>query len=366
VICKIKKYVYGLSKQKNIIISDFFNMKGGAGVVAAAELTDVFKCSEAKRISFDGNYRTLLFKNLLLLWYILGNTKYIVHTWSYFPILAVLVWIKPAAFTFVVHDYILVCPNRSYYDFKDQSVCKLRGYSIECRNTDCGYSKSKKRINTLIGFLTRPQLHKLRFRFLSKLSKNTFRESVSDLKNYSIVPNVDCYKDHFDENQLKVERSRLFSLNGLDEKINYILYIGRASEDKGYDRFLDLDVDAVKIACGPTYSKSLSVTALGWLKNIEIEALVSKCSAICYPSRQLDCDPLVFQLSKKYSVPIYVSAGNAIADDVKNIYGPNYVIDNWSSPLTISQNPCCSKFGFQGDIGSSTEKLREFYGFSCD
>lgn len=309
-------------RSKYVVLSDYGDGKGGASIVAIREVEELKRFCSVAFLCVDKSIIRLVWLNLMVLILALMGKRFIVHTWSFFPCVRILVNAVPSRVMFVVHDYLLICPNKALYNFSSNQVCDLKGYSYGCLRTECGYSKANKLIHFASSRLSSISLKNCRIRFLSQRSKEIFHERVGEI-NSRVQPNYVMYDFHSLNNEREI-----ITKHGLENK-TYVIYIGRDKVDKGYDRFIDIKTSFVKVACGPVESFGSNTLTLGWLNETEVTVLAKNSHAIVYPSRQPDCDPLVQQLSEKFSIPFIVSAGNASSEYVKNRFGSSFVVTDW-------------------------------------
>ena len=138
---------------KILIISDDNGFRGGAGMIANAEYFKINELINNNCVFFVFQHKKLpqylipllfLYKNVLLFFklffYITKKSKLIIHTWSYLPVIAIFQLFFPNHFIFVIHDYLLICPSKSFYNNNLNIICNVEGYSSECLNCNCGYN----------------------------------------------------------------------------------------------------------------------------------------------------------------------------------------------------------------------------------
>lgn len=184
------------------IISDDNGFRGGAGMIANAEYLKLKDIHDANCIFYPFfkqpisiNLVPLLFikKNLVLFFlipfYLSKKTKFIIHSWSYLPIVSIFQLFFPRNFIFVIHDYLIICPSKSVYNFKDNKICDINGYSSLCLKCKCGYNFNKK-IYSLIALKILNKKN-VSFRFLSSKSFELFSKSfILNSNNHFISSNI--------------------------------------------------------------------------------------------------------------------------------------------------------------------------------
>jgi glycosyltransferase involved in cell wall biosynthesis len=306
-------------KDELLVITDYYNSNGGAGVVAHKEIEALSTYGyEFSIYGYRGQFFKLFFDNIKILYIgLFFHRVILVHTWSYFPVIPIISRLGSSKLIFIIHDYLLVCPNKSKYNFKQDKLCELRGGSLKCMSTNCGYSTTKKLYHALITYLLPQRSTNVFFRFLSKRTKEIFHPLDLKFRN-TLLSNIDCTPANV---------TCEISNSSFDQR--YLLYVGRNSADKGFDRFEKIQCKYLKVACGPSAINAENSLALGWQSQAVVQDLIYGAAAVIYPSRQLDCDPLVLQFCIKVGTPMYVSTGNAAADKVAEHFGAQFVISNW-------------------------------------
>ncbi len=321
-----------------LIVNDYLPSRGGAGEIALLESSILGANNNMKYVcQKKANFISILWKNIYLLYWSFFSKKIIVHTYSSFPVLKIITMYRNVLH--VVHDYGYICPAKSLYNSNENKPCKVQGYSLKCYSTNCGYSKLKKSYQ----FITRPSFHA--FRFLSPLSKSVMKPYKGE-----IIPNIRT----FPFLELKVEKD-------ID-----LLFVGRYSIDKGYDRFIQLaqtnpKLRAVSLGAGPLKSNSY-VEDRGWVKDKEtIMSFVARTRLLVYPSRQLDADPIIVKLALSLSVPVIIDSFNAHKDLVSDQCGLQYVIDNWDVVSLKDHHFRAIVSQYEENLYAREEELKRFY-----
>lgn len=307
-----------------LIISDYDRTKGGAGVIASFEYNLLLSVVSAERIvAFEDNadikrlsYIRLFSLNIriLLLFLFRSNTKAVVHTFSFFPVIKIITFFWKNKITFVIHDYLLICPSKSLYNSKSESICRKQGYSMACLSADCGYPLAKKISNTV----TTPRRFQQSVRVLSDTSAKFLNASGRRFGALYTMRNFDVSSD-----------ASNFCLDVRNEHL--VLFCGRYSKDKGFDVFLRLAETSralnVRFVCcgdGEILPNSF-VQNLGWLSQEDVSALINQSDLVVYPSRQIDADPLIFQNCLRFKTPMLVPSWNAAAKNVEEVFGKKYI-----------------------------------------
>jgi glycosyltransferase involved in cell wall biosynthesis len=200
----------------------------------------------------------------------------------------------------------------------------LTGYSKSCLRTDCGYTSGKKILHSFFNCMTKVQIRRCQFRFLSSYTKDLFESRYGPLKSI-VQPNITMY-----DFTVSTRDKEMLSKHSL-KRDAFLIFIGRESMDKGYDRFQDLKTNFIKVACGPDKSADSSIKNLGWVDESSVITLAKNAKAIIYPSRQPDCDPLVQQLSEHFDIPFIVSNNNAATEFALKKFGSAAIVDKWET-----------------------------------
>lgn len=322
-----------------VIISDYDASGGGAGRVAEIEAkmfpegtVTHFYNKKLPTTSLMRFSLQIIWSNITLSIFVLKNIlkikRIFVHTWSLFPIVIILNKFLRNKLIFILHDYKLTCPSKAEYDFNLEHSCTLRGGSARCLVTDCGYSKVKKLASSLeVKFLGKVN----KVRCLSTKSQNILKKSQKSNSNY-VVRNIFTFHDGNEGTELRLPEP-------------YVLFAGRYTKDKGADTYFDI-AKSMSVIVGENNNdqnyKRLSfvscgggplcpndnVTDLGWLPGGDVAHLIKRARIVIYPSRQIDCDPLIFQACAFFGTPMMVFSQNAIASDVEKMFGKSYVVDD--------------------------------------
>lgn len=315
--------------QQYCVVFDYSDNNGGATHVAREEIRILLKAGkDVKTLSISGQSQlhflfSIFFNNIRLFAYmIFSRRNFIIHTFSFFPIVILLSFISPQRFIFVIHDYLSICPSKARFDFVKQDICLVKGASLSCLTNNCGYSIKKKITHSTftIFFRFMTKFRKLKFRALSTKSAQLLETHLQT--SVSVLPN------------LYVWRKSVFTHESpnLHSQKPFIVFAGRESIDKGYDRFKAMETSTFhKVHVGVRGKNTTKDTYLGWLPEAEVEAVVSKADAIIYPARQIDCDPLILQLALEYKIPFYVDKQNAASDSVLKYFGKSCIVNDWNN-----------------------------------
>lgn len=323
-------------KRKFCVVFDYYYNNGGASHVANEEVKSLLIFGyDAKCVALRHSRRCFQFFEAfscniqILLFFIFTSRCFVVHTFSFFPIILFLATISPKRFLFVVHDYLAICPSKAMYNFRKQDICGIQGASLPCFKENCGYSSNKKFFHSAytVWFKVFAKFRGFKFRALSSKSAQLFENDLG--LNVSVLPNLYVWRSGWTEEMA----SNFGSIHP------YIVFAGRASLDKGYDRFENLVSHKYhKVHVGASGMDTDKDTYLGWMHQSGVEYVVSKASAIIYPARQIDCDPLILQLALKYRIPFFVDVKNASADTVSKYLGKQFVVSDWDNFLIDSIN----------------------------
>lgn len=331
-----------------LIINDYDESNGGAGEIATSEKNLLQK--REKTVLIIGRTKTevnfflvkLFIKNIKALIYSIISRKIIVHNYSLFP--SILIISLYRKINFVIHDYALICPAKSFYNERLDEKCNILGYSSNCINENCGYSKKKKIYLKLI----RPNYRKSKIRTLSKGSKKLF-----PIQNTDLLPNINTFESY------KTQKS----YKSID-----VIFIGRYSYDKGFDRFVEIvkkNPDLVFACCGAgeiTPLKLKNLTDFGWINNKKnIIHKITQSKLLLYPSRQLDADPIIVKQSLYNGVGVIIDHNNVARELVEKICGKNHVVENWSQVKLDQKTLSFTKTFLNEKLFSTEEELLNYY-----
>ena len=323
-------------KQDYCIIFDYSSNNGGATHVAKEEMKRLRIMGHAVTfISVDGQNKFIFILNILMsnlkimIYFLFSRKNFIIHTFSFFPIVLLCCLIRPRRFLFVIHDYITICPSKARYNFVKQNICEIEGASLSCLRENCGYAVKKKLVHSLFTMTFRYicKWRNLQIRTLSIKSSKLLGKHLDTVT--TVIPNL--YVWGMPQKQNLTET--------VNNKIPYIVFAGRPTKDKGYDRFRRIRSRRYhKVHVGASGINTFSDTYLGWLDPERVKSIVTKAAVIIYPARQIDCDPLIMQLALEYKIPMVVDEKNAAASTVHKFFGQNCVLSNWDNFCIDSLN----------------------------
>lgn len=312
-----------------LVVSDYDISGGGAGAVADFEEVLLNKVNKTIRITAlkrkNTNPYLAIFRicnsNFYLLYiyirYFFQIKQIHLHTFSLLPVVGIISRISRKKIIYICHDYLLVCPAKSLFDYNKNQVCSCQGYSIDCFWNDCGYSRIKK----IYANITRPQFIDSRLRVLSTRSWSHFTTRISNKAQVYVKRNFKLI------DTTKLTRKRYKSAK---QKIT-VIFCGRYTKDKGYDiyntlaeKYHDYGFEFKSCGNGDIPSSSF-VVDLGWLRSEEVNEQILESDIVVYPSRQIDADPLIFQSCISMGIPMLVPEHNAIAPDVSAAFGSEFV-----------------------------------------
>lgn len=222
-----------------------------------------------------------------------------------------------------LHDFFLCCPNGGFYNYKNQSLCGLRGLSASCVKTDCdSRSYSFK--------LYRVLRHLVQNKFVGLDSKISTYVYISDFSFRLIKPYVDMGKSEavYLPNPISVAKPES---RARAEASDYFVYVGRLSKEKGVALFCEAirrsGKKAVIVGDGDMleelrleFSNYSEIQFVGWKDPKDVERYVKGARWLVFPSLWYETFGLTVCEALAYGVPCLVSDDTAASDfiDGKN------------------------------------------------
>lgn len=254
------------------------------------------------------------------------TTAYHVHGWSKALTASVFATMKKNnIIPFVtLHDYFSVCPNGGFYNYVKDSKCRLKPMGIKCLFCNCDKRSYLQKIWRCIRQFIQNRYIKdnpqISYIYISDFSFEKMRIYLKSKHCFYLANACDSLHTH-------VERP--------SENHTYY-YIGRMSQEKGIDLFLDAittaGVDGRVIGdgmdIGILQTKYPSVQFEGWKNHEQIRELIQQARCLVYPSRWYEGSPLTIPEILECGIPCIVPDNCAAADFIQNevnglIYDPN-------------------------------------------
>jgi glycosyltransferase involved in cell wall biosynthesis len=230
----------------------------------------------------------------------------------------------PSVYT--LHDFGLLCPNMSLYNFKTEKQCDLyeNGKALKCLFTNCDkrsylqklwrylrfhYTKDTLRIYSRIdGFIA-----------VSNFVKEMFSGYLPANKKIMVISNPINKIDKAIIPEITKKRKTTF------------LYAGRLSAEKGLDLLMGaiMEVDADLTVAGDGEMLSLvkktagqpgnqKINVLGWLDEQKVYKQIQGCDAIILPSKVMEAAPTIISEAAGLGKPSIVANQGGALDFVKN------------------------------------------------
>jgi glycosyltransferase involved in cell wall biosynthesis len=272
---------------------------------------------------------------------------------------------------YTLHDFGLLCPNMSLYNFKTGKQCGLydsRTY-FKCLLTNCDkrtygqklwrwsrfiYSrKILKALDKIDGFIAVSDFEAEIFKkFIpSKAVIRVIYNPLGDYKNPDKLYNAEDSFMSIRKHSLPEESGcDKFNIAGSDERLQFI-YTGRLSEEKGIRMLLDVfeNIDAKLLIAGDGDLKELCnkkasrlgkdrIEVLGILKEDELAEILKKCRALILPSIVKETAGLAVLEAARHSIPSIVSGHGGLKEFVHdNIDGLYFEAGNRESLVDAVQ-----------------------------
>lgn len=192
-----------------------------------------------------------------------------------------------------LHDYLVVCPNGGFYDYKHSHICSLEPMSLKCILCNCDRRSYPQKIYRVVRELIQNRNirynKRLNFITISQLNDSLIRARVMSDNIYRV--------DNFVQMRAKEYTER-------KENFNFVC-VGRIVPEKGVEIFCKA-VSALKKKCpeicgqvlgdGPLLGKLREefplVDFYGWVSHDTVDKVMSKARCMVFPSVLYECSPL--------------------------------------------------------------------------
>ena len=218
-----------------------------------------------------------------------------------------------------LHDYFLVCPNGSFFNYKKKNVCSLKPCSRKCIFTDCDSRNYFFKIYRL-----------LRIKSYKKfISLNVNLICVSDFQK-KIIQKYTSRRIFVLENPFYFDRI----INDNEKKYDFV-FVGRTTTEKGYSLFKELVNDYQNcsfLLVGKNTEKidKKNFTSTGWVSEEEVISYLNQSKCLIFPSLWPETFGLNVKKALLYDIPCIVSSNtyaSSIIDDRIIVFEQGNYID---------------------------------------
>lgn len=276
-----------------------------------------------------------------------------------------------------LHDFFLCCPNGGFYNYRNQSLCGLRGLSASCIKTDCdSRSYSFK--------LYRVLRHFVQNKFVGLDSKISTYVYISEFSFRLIKPYIDTGRSEAVYLPNPISIAKPLS-RARTEVSDYFVYVGRLSKEKGVSLFCEAirrsGKKAVIVGDGDMleelrleYSDYSAIQFVGWKDPKDVENYVKGARWLVFPSLWYETFGLTVCEALAYGVPCLVSDDTAASDfidgkngrlfkrnDVESLCSLIAEVDNDISSKAMSEYAFTKYWSAPFDSVSYERKLEAIY-----
>ena len=220
-----------------------------------------------------------------------------------------------------LHDYLTVCPNGGFYDYKHEHICSHEPMSLKCMMCNCDRRSYFQKIYRVIRELIQNQNvrynEKLNFITISQLNDDLIRGRVKSTKLYRV------------DNFVKTKQSDYH-----DRKEMYdFVCVGRIVKEKGIEIFCKAisslkkkhpEVNGIVLGDGPLLKQLKKdyplVDFKGWVSHDVVESVMENSRCLVFPSIIYECSPLAVIEAFSCGLPCIASdcttAKELIADGI--------------------------------------------------
>ena len=247
------------------------------------------------------------------------GTVYHLHNWSQILSPAIFVALKSVAERTIVtcHDFFNVCPNGAFTHFGTSKSCSLKPGSMACFASQCD---RRSHLHKVWRFTRQHHLnhladfggHAFTFTYIHDRMKQRFEDAGFPGQDGVTIPNP---VRAWTEKRVEAENNSGF------------LFVGRVSSDKGADLALIAAADANQpitiigegdlAQSGPALYPNANF--VGWKQHNEIAEIARNARALIVPSRVTEPFGLVILEAAMSGVPVIVTKSAYLAEDVERL-----------------------------------------------
>jgi glycosyltransferase involved in cell wall biosynthesis len=258
---------------------------------------------------------------------------------------------------YTLHDFGLLCPNMSLYNFKTGGQCLLYDSKtyFKCLMTNCDKRSYAQKIWRWSRFIYSKKFLKILekidgFIAVSNFEAEVFKKFISSKSVLRVIYNpvgdyiVPGKSDNAEDSFVSIKKRSLPKESSCDKiniarsiKMPQFIYIGRLSEEKGICLLLDVfeNIDARLSIAGEGELLELcskkaarigkdKIGVLGRIEGEELTRILKKCEALILPSIVKETAGLAVLEAAKHAIPSIVSdhggAKEFVHDNMDGVY----------------------------------------------
>ena len=271
--------------------------------------------------AFQGIWNNSALKEFkkLLNQYSSNDTVVFFHGWSL--ALSPALFLETARYGFQIaimcHDYELLCPNRTFFNFRRQEACDCRPMSLRCVCTNCDKRSYAQKLYRIVRQMIMRHLLKKNKVALVYYSKNAERL----LRKYFPIKYIGHFVSYI------VDVSPLVPM--VPSKNHRYVFVGRLSPEKGVELFCEAvtqaGVEADVIGTGESIEEVKrrypNVNFLGWLTSDEMAVHIRNARCLIVTSLWNETGPLnILETQISYRLPCILPSGCGVSDIVKSFH----------------------------------------------
>lgn len=218
-----------------------------------------------------------------------------VHNWSNAFSSSVIRKVTKLGYKTVItlHDYLVVCPNGGFYDYKHNHICSIEPMSLKCITCNCDRRSYPQKLYRVVRELIQNRNvrynENLNFITISQLNDDLVRSRVKSKKIYRV--------DNFVQTKCVNHRERRYSYN--------FICVGRIVKEKGVEIFCKAITSLKKKhpeVCGQVFGDGPLLNQLkkdypavefsGWVSHDVVDRAMENARCLVFPSVLYECSPL--------------------------------------------------------------------------
>lgn len=244
-----------------------------------------------------------------------------IHSWSNAFSSSVVKRASDLGFKTVItlHDYLIVCPNGGFYDYRHHHICAYEPMSLRCVLCNCDRRSYPQKLYRV----ARQLIQNNNIRNNSKLNFIT----ISDLSDKLIRPRIKSKNIYRVNNFVHGNPD----MNNDRTRSDVFIFVGRLVQEKGVDIFcrafskLKLRYPSVKamvLGSGPLQnileSTYPDIEFMGWVNRDVVDRMMIEARCLVFPSVIYECSPLTVIEALTNALPCIASDCTAATELIED------------------------------------------------
>lgn len=261
-----------------------------------------------------------------------------VHNWSNAFSSSIVRRVTKLGYKIVVtlHDYLVVCPNGGFYDYKHNHICSIEPMSLKCVLCNCDRRSYFQKLYRIV----REIIQNRNIRYNKNLNYITISQLNDDLIRSRVKSNKIYRVDNFVQTQPRKCAER-------KENYNFVC-VGRIVKEKGVEIFCEAITSLKKKhpeVCGQVLGDGPLLNILkknyplvdfrGWVSHEVVDNVMADARCLVFPSVLYECSPLTVIEAFSSGLPCIASDCTTAKELISD--GINGYLFSAGNPLSLEQ-----------------------------